>query len=110
MWWFLYQKAVYSSNVYRYVLKSFREGNFMDWLFKNENHICSLRVAGVIVHNNCLLVQREKGNYVYAIPGGHVRIGETLADALIREYSEEMNFSIYPTRLLWTEECFWSWS
>ena len=82
----------------------------MDWLFKNENHIYSLRVAGVTVHNNCLLVQREKGNYVYAIPGGHVRIGETLADALIREYSEEMNFSIYSTRLLWTEECFGSWS
>ena len=82
----------------------------MDWLFKADKKICDLRVAGILVNNGYILVQREKGGSEYAIPGGHVKIGETLADALTREYEEEMGLSISIRHLLWTEECFWDWN
>lgn len=67
-------------------------------------------MAGILVNNGYILVQREKGGSEYAIPGGHVKIGETLADALTREYEEEMGLSISIRHLLWTEECFWDWN
>ncbi len=48
----------------------------------------------------------EKDGKEYALPGGHVKIGETLEDGLIRETMEEMGIKIECKRLLWSEECF----
>ena len=81
-----------------------------DWLFKTSEYICDLRVAGVLIRNGKLLVQREIGGVEYALPGGHVKIGETTEAALIREYQEEMNLVIECKHLLCTEECFWEWN
>jgi len=44
------------------------------------------------------------------LPGGHIKLGETTADGLVREYKEETGADIRPLRLLWTEECFWEWN
>ena len=79
-----------------------------DWLFKSDEYTCDLRAAGVLVHGEKLLVQREADGNEYALPGGHVKIGETTSDSLIREYKEETGADITVERLLWTEECFWS--
>jgi len=79
-----------------------------DWLFKTNEYLCELRTAGVLVRNGKLLVQRDGDEY--AIPGGHVKIGETTVDGLIREYREETGAEILVGRLLWTEECFWKWN
>ena len=81
-----------------------------DWLFESDKYICDLRTAAVLVKNNKLLVQREKSGNEYALPGGHVKIGETLEAGLIREISEEIGISIKCNRLLWSEECFWKWN
>lgn len=80
-----------------------------DWLFKSENYICNFRSAGVLIRNNKILVQREKDGLEYALPGGHVKIGETSMEALIREYQEEIGADITCERLIWVEECFWEW-
>ncbi len=61
----------------------------MDWLFKDERHICNFRTVGVLIKNNKILVQRDKDGSEYALPGGHVKIGESSIDSLIREYKEE---------------------
>lgn len=82
----------------------------MDWLFETDNTICDLRVAGILIKDNKLLAQRDKKGNEYAIPGGHVKIGETTEEALIREYKEEAGADIKCGRLLWTEECFWEWN
>ena len=81
-----------------------------DWIFRTDEYICDLRTAGVLVRNGKLLVQRERDGSEYALPGGHVKIGETTADGLIREYKEETGADIKVGKLLWTEECFWEWN
>lgn len=61
-----------------------------DWLFSSDEYICDLRTVAVLVKDNKILVQRERNGNEYALPGGHVKIGEMLEDGLIRETMEEM--------------------
>lgn len=81
-----------------------------DWNFKTNNSICNFRSVGVLIRNNKILVQRDKNGTDYALPGGHVKIGESSKDTLIREYKEETGADIICKRLLWVEECFWEWN
>lgn len=81
-----------------------------DWIFTTEEYICDLRVAAVLVKDNKILVQRDKDGSEYALPGGHVKIGETLEAGLIRETMEEMGVQIECKQMLWSEECFWEWN
>ena len=81
-----------------------------DWLFRTDEYICDLRTVGVLVRDGKLLVQRDRNGGEYALPGGHVKIGETTADGLVREYKEETGADIKVGKLLWTEECFWEWN
>lgn len=69
-----------------------------------------MRTVGVLVRDAKLLVQRERDGSEYASPGGHVKIGETTADGLVREFKEETGADIKVEKLLWTEECFWEWN
>ena len=81
-----------------------------DWIFMNDDYICDLRVVGVLIRDNKILVQRERGGNEFALPGGHIKIGETLGDGLAREFKEETGADIICERLLWSEECFWEWN
>ena len=81
-----------------------------DWLFSTEEYICDLRTVGVLLKDGKILVQRDADGNEYALPGGHVNIGETLEDGLVREYKEETGADIVCKRLLWSEECFWEWN
>lgn len=81
-----------------------------DWLFTTDEYICDLRTVAVLVQDKKILVQRDRNGNEYALPGGHVKIGETLEDGLIREIMEETGARIKCGRLLWSEECFWEWN
>ena len=81
-----------------------------DWLFADDKYTCGLRTVGVLVRDNKILVQRDKGGTEYALPGGHIKIGETLEDGLAREMMEETGAEIKCCRLLWSEESFWEWN
>ena len=81
-----------------------------DWLFETDEYICDLRTVAVLVKNNKILVQREINGNEFALPGGHIKIGETLEDGLIREIMEEIGVDIKINRLLWSEECFWEYN
>lgn len=81
-----------------------------DWIFMNDDYICDLRVVGVQIRDNKILVQRERSGNEFALPGGHIKIGETLCDGLAREFKEETGADIICGRLLWSEECFWEWN
>ncbi|MCM1579709.1 MAG: NUDIX domain-containing protein [Ruminococcus sp.] len=78
-----------------------------DWLFSDDEYICDIRTAGVLIKDNMILVQRDKNGNEYALPGGHIKMGEPPEKGLIREISEEMEIGIKCSRLLWSEECFW---
>lgn len=81
-----------------------------DWLFSSEEYICDIRTAGVLIKGNKILVQRDKGGNEYALPGGHIKIGETLENGLVREFKEETGITIKVDHLLWSEECFWEYN
>ena len=75
-----------------------------DWLFTSEEYICDVRTVGVLINDGKILVQRDLNGNEYALPGGHIRIGETLETGLIREFKEETGADIKCSRLLWSEE------
>lgn len=81
-----------------------------DWLFKFDDCNCNFRAVGVFIRNGKILVQRDKDGTEYALPGGHVKIGESSEQSLIREYKEETGADIIIRRLLWIEEHFWNWN
>ena len=72
-------------------------------------YIFSYRVAGILIHNNKILLQRPKDDTGYSIPGGHVCYGETSAQALTREFIEEIQLDINIERLILIGENFWPW-
>jgi ADP-ribose pyrophosphatase YjhB (NUDIX family) len=62
----------------------------------------TIRVAGMLaVDGRILMVEQSRGEERYwLLPGGGVRFGETLADALKRELREELGLRVGVGRLL----------
>lgn len=81
-----------------------------DWLFHFDDCSCNFRTVGVLIRNGKILVQKDKDGTEYALPGGHVKIGESSELSLIREYKEETGADITVDRLIWIEEHFWDWN
>lgn len=81
-----------------------------DWLFQSDGAICNFRTAGILIRDDKILVQRDRNGTEYALPGGHVAVGETSAQSLVREFQEETGADIVCKDLLFTEECFWQWN
>lgn len=80
-----------------------------DVLFREEGFVFSCRVSGILVHDEQVLVQCPPGTTEHAFIGGHVMLGETQAEALVREYMEELHVPVTPTRLLAVGEVFYPW-
>lgn len=68
--------------------------DIVDVKFKEKEYSFHYRVVGVIVRDNKYLIQNILGKDYYVLPGGHVRIGESSDDALIRELKEEVEIDI----------------
>lgn len=62
----------------------------MDLTIELEGQVLNIRTAGVIIHNNKLLVHRNINHEHYALIGGRVAIGENSVDAVKREIFEEL--------------------
>lgn len=80
-----------------------------DIIFKTDKYVFSYRVAGLLLYNGKVLLQRPKDDTGYAIPGGHVAIGETNEETLVREFKEEINAEIKVDELKWVGELFFPW-
>jgi 8-oxo-dGTP pyrophosphatase MutT (NUDIX family) len=78
-----------------------------EWVFTDDKSLCHFRVAGVLIRNNKIFLQKVKNDYM--LPGGQVDYGETSENALVREFKEEIGVDISCERLLWVEENFWKW-
>lgn len=80
-----------------------------DILFKTEDYVFSYRVAGICIKNAKILLQKPTNDDGYAFPGGHVALGETNEETLIREFKEEIGADISVGELKWVAEIFFSW-
>lgn len=65
----------------------------MDVSIEIENIKFNYRVAGIIRHQNRILLHKNDDDIFYAIPGGRITIGETSKEALKREFKEEMGIN-----------------
>lgn len=81
-----------------------------DWYFKEAGQICNVRVAGVVIKEGHLLVQKEKDGEIYALPGGHLKMQESSKESLVREFKEELGIKVQCEHFLWSEECCWEWN
>ena len=80
-----------------------------DILFKGPDWVFSYRVAGVCVQGGRVLLQKTAEDPGYAFPGGHVALGETNSQTLIREFKEETGADIAVGALKWVAEVFFPW-
>lgn len=61
----------------------------MDITIDVEDYKLNIRAAGIIIHNNKLLIHRNVNSDHYALPGGRVEIGENSEETIKREILEE---------------------
>lgn len=80
-----------------------------DILFKTDDFVFSYRVAGILIRNGMVLLQRTIDDPGYAFPGGHVSFGETNEETLVREFMEEISANISVNGLQWVGEVFFPW-
>jgi ADP-ribose pyrophosphatase YjhB (NUDIX family) len=65
-----------------------------------------VKARAVVVRDGRLLVSRERrrGTEHVLLPGGRVRNGESITEALVREVAEETGLDVFPDRLLYVAE------
>lgn len=80
-----------------------------DILYKTEDFVFSYRVAGILIRDNKILLQKPSNDDGYSLIGGHVSIGETTDISLIREFKEEIGVDISIDRLFAVGEIFFPW-
>ncbi len=73
---------------------------------KNNNKSPRVRVAGMIIHKDKLLLVKHvrDGDAYYLLPGGGLEWGETCEQGLIREFEEELSLSIKVGQLIAVNE------
>lgn len=79
-----------------------------DITFHLESHKFSYRVVAIIQHQNRYLLTTVPQTDFWFLPGGRVKLGETLAEALARELEEELHVSGAQSQFCWLVENFFS--
>ena len=69
--------------------------------------IFQARVAAVVASSDGrLLLHRTVGDPIWSLPGGRLRVGESVADAVLRELREEARMEAEAGEILWVLENF----
>ena len=69
----------------------------MDLTLNVDDYKLNVRAAGLLIHNNKVLVHKNLNSDHYALLGGRVEIGEDSAKTLKREVKEELGKEIQIT-------------
>lgn len=83
--------------------------NTQDILWKTENWIFSYRIAGLLIEDGKILLQKPTNDAGFSVPGGHVGFGEKNAQTLKREFREEIGAEIEVQDLKLVGENFFDW-
>ena len=70
-----------------------------------------IRACGILIHEDSVLMQQAEassGGATYALPGGHLEFGETLAACLAREMFEEAGLNVEAEKLVYVHENFYA--
>src|SRR5207249_3807605 len=69
-----------------------------------------IRSCGILLHGDSVLAQegRIADGVSYALPGGHVEFGETLAACVSREILEETGLNVEPEKMVYVHENFYT--
>ena len=78
----------------------------MDLTLDVEEYKLNIRAAGIIIHGNKVLAERNMNNDNYHIPGGRIEIGENSEKTIKREIKEELGKDIVITGYVSTIENF----
>jgi len=78
----------------------------MDITFKTNEGIFNCRVCAVFLHQGKLLAMRDQRSPYYYLPGGRVRLHETMEAAILREVWEELGIEAKILRPLWLNQGF----
>lgn len=62
----------------------------MDVSFKNESDCFKLRVTGIVMNGDSVLLDEHSVDNKYRLPGGRVNLNESSEDAIRRELEEEV--------------------
>lgn len=81
-----------------------------DLLVRVPGGVFSLRTAGILIQHGQVLLQHPVGEPAHALPGGHVHFGEASAEALQREFAEEIGAVVHIGRLVAIQEHCWEWN
>ena len=67
-----------------------------------------LRSAGILISGTDILLESLIDREVWGIPGGGVETKESIEDACLREYKEEIGLAVECSRLAIVHENFWN--
>ena len=56
-------------------------------------------------YNRVLLVLSERWGGRYAVPGGHIELGERIEETVLREVKEETGLDVYDLKFIMMQEC-----
>ncbi len=79
----------------------------MDLKIKTDEQEFHGRACGIIQQENMFLIMRVNKTPYYHIPGGHIEIGESSEQAVVREIKEEIGCDVQETNLFAIQENFW---
>lgn len=71
---------------------------------KNNDYKFKFRVSGLIIRNNKILTVEMDNSGFLCLPGGHVELGETTEEAVIRELYEETRKTVIIKKFLGVTE------
>lgn len=70
-----------------------------------------IRACGILIHDDAVLAQEAddgRGGKSYALPGGHLEFGESLAICMAREFYEETGLNVEAEKLVYVHENFYT--
>jgi ADP-ribose pyrophosphatase YjhB (NUDIX family) len=77
-----------------------RRDYFNDPQAPKANTLVPAASAIVVDHDGRILLHRRRDNDMWALPGGVMEIGESLADCAVREVREETGLRVEPTGIV----------